>query len=101
MEIRQTAELYALYPEPQKGILQDSPELLLMRHIAAGEYDRAAALFRDRKQFTGALPAVDAPYGRFEGKEEILAFARGFVSRFGWRGWRSCPCSRPGAAAVP
>ena len=61
MEIRQRAELDALYPEPQEGIREDSPELLLMKHIAAGEYDRAAALFRDRKQFTEAPPAADAP----------------------------------------
>ena len=91
MEIRQRAELDALYPEPQEGIREDSPELLLMKHIAAGEYDRAAALFRDRKQFTEALPAVDAPYGRFEGKEEILAFARGFIPRFGAEGLEVLP----------
>ena len=33
MEIRKRAELDALYPEPQKGILYDSPELLLMKRI--------------------------------------------------------------------
>ena len=91
MEIRQRAELDALYPEPQEGIREDSPELLLMKHIAAGEYDRAAALFRDRKQFTEAPPAADAPYGRFEGKEEILAFARGFIPRFGAEGLEVLP----------
>ena len=91
MEIRQRAELDALYPEPQEGIREDSPELLLMKHIAAGEYDRAAALFRDRKQFTEAPPAADAPYGRFEGKDEILAFARGFIPRFGAEGLEVLP----------
>ena len=91
MEIRQMAELYALYPEPQKGIRQDSPELMFLRHIAAGEYDRAAALFRDRKQFTEALPVVDAPYGRFTGKEQIRAFAEGFLSRFGAAGLAVLP----------
>ena len=34
MEIRRMAELYALYPEPQKGIRYESPELLLIRYIA-------------------------------------------------------------------
>jgi len=82
MEIRKRAELDALYPEPQKGILYDSPELLLMRKIAENRPDEAAALFRDRRQFSDALPAVDTPYGRFEGKEQILSFARGFIARF-------------------
>ena len=91
MEIRQRVELDALYPEPQEGIREDSPELLLMKHIAAGEYGRAAALFRDRRQFTEALPAVDAPYGRFEGKEQILAFAEGFIPRFGAVGLEVLP----------
>ena len=83
MEIRKMAELYALYPEPQEGIRYDSPELLLMKHLSEKDTESALKLFRDRKQFTEALPAVDAPYGRFEGKEQIRAFIRGFVPRFG------------------
>ena len=82
MEIRKMAELYALYPEAQEGIRYDSPELLMMKYIAEGNTDAAAALFRDRRQFTDDPPAVDTPYGRFEGKEQIRAFAEGFVSRF-------------------
>ena len=82
MEIRKRAELDVLYPEPQKGIVYDSPELLLMKCIAENNPDGAAALFRDRRQFTETLPAVDAPYGRFEGKEQIRAFAEGFIRRF-------------------
>ena len=86
MEIRKMAELYALYPEAQEGIVYDSPELLLMKRISENDPDGAAALFPDRRQFSGALPAVDAPYGRFEGKEQIRAFAEGFAARFGARG---------------
>lgn len=82
MEIRKMAELYALYPEAQKGIRYDSPELLLMKYIADNNTDGAAALFRERRQFSDALPAVDTPYGRFEGKERIRAFAEGFIARF-------------------
>lgn len=82
MKIRKMAELYALYPEPQAGIDYESPELLLMKHIAANQIDRALALFREKRQFSGALPVVDAPYGRFAGKDEIRAFAEGFVARF-------------------
>lgn len=82
MEIRKTAELHALYPEPQAGIMQDSPELVLMKRIAKKDFDGAAALFRDQRQFSELPPAVDTPYGRFEGKEEIRAFAEGFTVRF-------------------
>ena len=82
MEIRKTAELYALYPEPQEGIRYDSPELLLMEHIAEGRTESALSLFPERRQFTEHSPAVDTPYGRFEGKAQIRAFAEGFISRF-------------------
>ena len=82
MEIRKRAELDALYPESQKGIVYDSPELLLMKYISENNTDGAMALFRDKRQFSDNPPAVDAPYGRFEGKEQIRAFAEGFVSRF-------------------
>ena len=82
MEIRKRAELDVLYPEPQKGIMYDSPELLLMKYISEGNTDGAASLFRDRRQFSDEPPAVDTPYGRFEGKEQIRGFAEGFVPRF-------------------
>ncbi len=82
MEIRNRAELDVLYPEPQQGIRYDSPELLLMKRISENNMDGAMALFRDRRQFSENPPAVDTPYGRFEGKEQIRDFALGFVSRF-------------------
>ena len=82
MEIRKRAELDVLYPEPQKGIMQDSPELLLMKRIAENDPAGAAELFPDRRQFSDAPPAVDTPYGRYEGKGQIRAFAEGFIARF-------------------
>ena len=82
MEIRKRAELDVLYPQPQKGIMYDSPELLMMKFIADDDPDSATELFRDRRQFSDAPPAVDAPYGRFEGKEQIRAFAKAFIARF-------------------
>ncbi len=82
MEIRRMAELYALYPEPQAGIRYDSPELLLMKYIAENNIDGAMALFPEKRQFSDALPAVDSPYSRFEGKDRIRSFAEGFISRF-------------------
>ena len=62
-------------------IKEDSPEILLMRFVCAGETEQACRLFGDRKQF-GGLPAVDAPYGRFEGAEGIRRFASGWLERF-------------------
>ena len=91
MEIRKRAELDVLYPEPQEGIRYDSPELLLMRYISENKYDEAAALFRDLRQFSDVPPAVDAPYGRFEGKEQIRAFAEGFITRFEAEGLNVVP----------
>ena len=91
MEIRNRAELDVLYPKPQKGILYDSPELLLFRRIAENDPDGAMALFRDRRQFSADPPVVDAPYGRFEGKERIRAFAEGFIRRFEADALRVCP----------
>ena len=82
MEIRRRAELDVLYPEPQKGMKDDSPELLLMKYIAEQKMDKAMALFHEKRQFSDVPPAVDTPYGRFEGKEQIRDFALGFVSRF-------------------
>ena len=82
MEIRNRAELDVLYPEAQKGIMYDSPELLMMKYISENNPEGAAALFRDSRQFSDAPPAVDAPYGRFEGKEQIRSFAEGFTARF-------------------
>ena len=91
MEIRKRAELDVLYPQPQKGIMEDSPELLLMKRIADNDPAGAAALFPDRRQFSEVPPAVDTPYGRFEGKEQIRVFAEGFVSRFDAEGLTVLP----------
>ena len=82
MEIRKMAELHALYPDPQEGIRYDSPEILLMKHVSEKDPERALELFRDRRQFSDVPPAVDTPYGRFEGKEQIRAFAEDFIGRF-------------------
>ena len=82
MEIRKRAELDALYPAPQEGIRYDSPELLLMKRIAENDLQGVLDLFPEKRQFSELPPAVDTPYGRFEGKERIRAFAEGFITRF-------------------
>ncbi len=102
MKIRRMAELCALYDKPQAGIVQDSPELLMMRYIAEGRIDDAAALFPQKRQFSDAPPVVDAPYGRFEGKRAIRDFAAGFVARFGAAGASVLPMfqTRSGGRSV-
>ncbi len=60
---------------------ENSPEICLMRYLCAGQAEEACALFGTQKQF-GGLPAIDTPYGRFEGAEEIRACAEGFLKRF-------------------
>ena len=70
MKIRKMAELYALYPQTQEGLMYDSPELLMMRYISENNTDGVMALFPEKRQFSDAPPAVDTPYGRFEGKEK-------------------------------
>ena len=82
MEIRNRCELSTLYAKPQEGIRTDSPEILFMQAVADEKYDEAASIFREKKQFTEVPPVVDAPYGRFEGREAIRDFAAGFVKRF-------------------
>ena len=82
LNIRRKVELFTLYDEPQKGIMQNSPELLMMRCIEEGNVEGVADLFPEHKQFSDALPVVDTPYGRFVGREAIGEFAKGFVNRF-------------------
>ena len=54
----------------------------MMKYLSENNPESAAELFRERRQFSDSLPAVDTPYGRFEGKEQIRAFAKGFIARF-------------------
>ena len=102
MEIRNKCELYELYQKPQAGIRYDSPEILFMQAVSAGECERAAEYFRERKQFTEELPVVDAPYGRFEGREQIRNFAEGFSARFEAEGFTILPMfqTRAGGRSV-
>ena len=91
MEIRKMAELYALYPEAQPGIRYDSPELLMIQYISEGSTEKVLTLFREKRQFSENPPAVDAPWGRFEGREQIRSFSEGFIARFGADGLTILP----------
>ena len=100
--IRRKVELFTLYDEPQAGIKQDSPELLLMKYIEAGKPADVAELFPEHKQFYEALPVVDTPYGRFIGKKAIGDFAAGFIKRFNADGLSILPMfqTRSGGRSV-
>ena len=78
---RSSGESYRI-PFCGSGYSASSSALVLMNRISENETGKALSLFRDKRQFSDAPPAVDTPYGRFEGKEQIRAFAEGFASRF-------------------
>ena len=82
MEIRHRSRLRQMCANFTSPMQEDSPEILLMQRICAGKTAEACALFGETKQF-GGLPAVDAPYGRFEGQAELAVFASGWLKRFG------------------
>lgn len=82
MKIGRESSLIKLYAGSQRKILADSPELLFMNAICGGLADDALALFHEKKLFGNVLPAVDAPYGRFEGLDDIRKFAVGWLGVF-------------------
>jgi len=81
MEIRHRSRLRQMCANFDSPLREDSPEILLIRFLCEGRLQEACSLFGETKQF-GGLSAVDAPYGRFEGPEQIRAFAEGFLARF-------------------
>ena len=81
MKIRHRSRLTQMCAGFSSPMRENSPEILLMRFLCAGRTDEACQLFGPFKQF-GGLPAVDAPYGRFEGAEGIRSFASGWLDRF-------------------
>lgn len=82
MEIRRHSRLRQMCSNFTSPMQEDSPEIRLMRFVCAGQAKEACALFGETKQF-GGPSAVDAPYGRFEGPEQLRAFAEGWLARFG------------------
>ncbi len=82
MKIRHRSRLAQMCVGFSSPIRKDSPEILFMQRLCAGQAEEACRLFGAEKQF-GGLPAVDAPYGRFEGAEQLRAFAAGWLARFG------------------
>ena len=81
MKVRHASRLAQMCAGFDSPLQADSPEILLMEYLCSGQADQACALFGESRQF-GGLPAVDAPYGRFEGAAEIRRFATGWLERF-------------------
>lgn len=82
MKIRKACSLASLHAKPGRVIQADSPELVFMRAVCAGDVEAVSGCFHERKLFGHTLSAVDAPYGRFEGLAGIRAFAEGWLSTF-------------------
>ena len=91
MEIRHYSELEKFFAGTHP-IREAAPEVRFIRALCAGDGAAVTALFRERKLFGGALPAVDTPYGRFEGLEEIGRFAREWNGAFGAVASFPVPC---------
>lgn len=84
MKVRKPCNLERTYGHTHP-IAGNSPELLFMQAVCAGDVAQALSYFREDKLFGGEKSAVDAPYGRFEGLDGVRAFAEGWLARFGAR----------------
>lgn len=80
--VRKSCNLERLYKDMPQNIRTDTPDLAFVNALCAGNADEVAALFREKKLFWDERPAVDAPYGRFEGLDGISSFAKGFLTKF-------------------
>lgn len=82
MKIRQKCSLAVRHSNPKHIIQANSPELKFAVALCSGLTDEAVGYFREKKLFGNIPPVVNAPYGRFEGLEEIRKFAEGWLKQF-------------------
>ena len=82
LPVRKSCNLERLYKDMPQDIRMDTPDLAFVNALCAGEADEVVSLFREKKLFWDEKPAIDAPYGRFEGLEDIHSFAENFLSKF-------------------
>lgn len=73
--------LAEIIPLEAQKIDETSAELQFMKQLCKGDADAAAHFFLETQQF-GGLSYVDAPQGRYEGKDQILQFAKGWLKAF-------------------
>ncbi len=71
---------YETYYSPENVILATSPELVFINAICSGEIDKAVDMFDEMQQFGDDKSSVDAPQGRFEGKEAIRTFCENWLN---------------------
>lgn len=82
LPVRKPCNLERLYKDMPQDIRTDTPDMAFVNALCAGKADEVAALFREKKLFWNERPAIDAPYGRFEGLDSIHTFAEGFLKKF-------------------
>ena len=67
LPVRKACNLERLYKDMPQDIRMDTPDMAFVNALCAGKADEVAGLFREKKLFWDEPPAIDAPYGRFEG----------------------------------
>ena len=82
LPVRKACLLERLYEDMPQDIRMDTPDIAFTNALCAGKTDEVAGLFREKKLFWDKLPAVDTPYGRFGGLDDIRSFAEGFLKKF-------------------
>ena len=82
LPVRKQCTLERLYKDMPREIKEDTPDIAFVNSLCSGDAGAVAGLFREKKLFWDELPAVDTPYGRFEGLEGIKDFAGGFLPKF-------------------
>jgi len=90
LETRHYSELERLYAGTHP-IRPEAPEMQFMSKLCTGDVNGVCAMFGEEKLF-GGLPAVDIPYGRFEGQAGIRRFAETWLDRFGAAESYFVPC---------
>ena len=73
-------------------IHRETPEARFLDMLCAGDAEGVCALFAEERLFGGAPCAVDAPWGRYEGKTAIRRFAEGWNASFGAEASEAVPC---------
>ena len=82
LPVRKACSLERLYMDMKDPIKEESPDMLFVKALCSGNAQNVVDLFREKKLFWDELPAVDTPYGRFEGLDAIREFAQGFIPKF-------------------
>lgn len=70
------------YGRLDRVINANSAELRFVDHISHGDVERAMALIPEEQLFGGTPVVVDAPQGRFVGRDAIVQFAEGWLGTF-------------------